>query len=162
MGSCRNKGSKQGIYEFLNKNDIKMISQGMSLSRGQPYQSSVSLVSSTSQEFLALFYYPTNIHEAGFYLKASSDGYCFDGNQFRLCDVAKEVLFGVSISFSWLGTGRRQFFNYRDKSSCLTTKRNRVLIGKLLLLFFCLLFSSGRLCFNTSHLILHDCDCDCD
>ena len=130
MGSCRNSGSKQWVYEFLNKNDIRMNALGLSLARGQPYQSSMSLVPHESENFLPLYYYPTNIHEAGFYLKASSDGHCFDGDQFRVCDVAKDVLFGVGVSFSWRGTGRRYFFNYSDRSRCLTLKRNRVHIGK--------------------------------
>eukprot|EP00603_Paraphysomonas_imperforata_P001049 CAMPEP_0114439062 /NCGR_PEP_ID=MMETSP0103-20121206/14989_1 /TAXON_ID=37642 ORGANISM="Paraphysomonas imperforata, Strain PA2" /NCGR_SAMPLE_ID=MMETSP0103 /ASSEMBLY_ACC=CAM_ASM_000201 /LENGTH=310 /DNA_ID=CAMNT_0001609781 /DNA_START=161 /DNA_END=1093 /DNA_ORIENTATION=+ len=129
MGSCKSTGSKKWTYEFLNKNDIKLTASGLSIARAGPYKSTMSLVPSHSDQFLPLYYYPTNIHEAGFYLKSSSDGFCFDGNQFRLCDVAKEVLFGVGVSFSWLGEGSRQFFNYRDKSSCLTTKGKKVNLG---------------------------------
>ena len=129
MGSCTHSGSKKWNYEFVNASDIKMSSQGMSISRGKPYQSSLSLVSSDSDDYVPLYYYPTNIHEAGFYLKASSDGYCFDGNAFRLCDKAKEVLFGVGFSFSWRGTAGRYFFNYYDKSKCLNVKRNNVYLG---------------------------------
>ena len=130
MGSCRSGGSKHWVYEFLNKNDIQLISQGLSIARGQPFHNSVSVVPTDSDAFLPLYYYPTNIHEAGFYLKASSDGYCFDGTAFRSCDVPREVLFGVGVSFSWRGTGRRSFFNYRDKERCLTVRGDRVAMGK--------------------------------
>lgn len=129
MGSCKSSGSKKWTYEFVNKNDIKLISQGLSISRVGPYKSSVSLAPVSSDQVLPLYYYPTNIHEAGFYLKSSSDGHCFDGNRFRLCDIAKEVLFGVGVSLSWLGEGSRQFFNYRNKNACLSTKRNKVYMG---------------------------------
>lgn len=131
MGSCASSGSKKWSYEFLNKDDIKLVSQGLSLARHGQYKNSMSLVPFDSGDYLPLFYYPTNIHEAGFYLKASSDGYCFDGNHFRLCDVAKEVLFGVNVAFSWRGKGARQFFNYKDKTSCLTISRNKVHLGEL-------------------------------
>lgn len=129
MGPCRHQGSKEWSYEFLDKQNIKLMSRGLSIARDGPFQSSISLVPSSSELHVPLFYYPTNIHEAGFYLKASSDGHCFDGNSFRPCDVAKEVLFGVSVTFSWRGGGR-SFFNYADKSRCLTTRKGRVMMGE--------------------------------
>lgn len=79
MGLCSKHGSKSWSFEFVDKSHVRLSSGGQCVVRGKKgYKNSVSVQNCKQGEYIPLTYYPTAVHQAGFFLK-SADGKCFDG-----------------------------------------------------------------------------------
>lgn len=135
MGDCSKKGSKQWSFEFVDKTHVKLSSQGQCLVRGKAHgnlKNSMSLQPCPRQggggghAFIPLTYYPTAVHQSGFFLK-TADGKCFDGASFRSCAAnTSKLLWGVGIKYVW-GRAKRYFFSFHhlDRDSCIVAEGGR-------------------------------------
>lgn len=128
MGSCKSKGSQSWDFLFVDDKHVKVSTNDKTLVRGKYYKSSLSLEPSTREHFL-FKYYPTAVHDVGFYLKAG-DGKCFDGEKFRECGVNRYgVLWAIGIKYSW-GKAYRYIYNHKEKDTCLLVHGYKVSKGK--------------------------------
>ena len=135
LGSCKIKSSQNWDFQFINSNMMVILNGNFQLQRGEPFHSSISLSSSpiisTSTSSIdinkALKYLPTNVHEAGFFIK-SSDGLCFDGNSFKLCYNPSSILWGIGIKF--INQEATRFIHlFHNHSVCIESKGLQVYRG---------------------------------
>lgn len=129
MGSCSKDGANRWEFEFVDKDYIRMSTQGQCVVRGKKgYKSTASLQSCKKGEYLPLLYHPTTFHEMGFFLKGA-DEKCFDGTEFRACDNrdSGKLLWGVGVKYTW-GQAVRYFFNFplAERENCIVAKGSRV------------------------------------
>jgi hypothetical protein len=127
MGACSSKGSMMWEFEFVDSKHVKISSRGMTLVRGKPYKTSVSMQSVKKGQFISFYYHPTPVHDVGVYLK-STDGTCFDGDKFRECINRNSLLWGIGVKYSW-GKAYRYIFNFKDRDSCILAKGDSVYKG---------------------------------
>jgi hypothetical protein len=132
LAPCNKNSAKNWQWDFIDQSHVKLSNSAQCLVRGKKtFKNSASLQNCKKDEFVALLYHPTAVHENGFYLKAA-DGACFDGHKFRSCTGAgaNKLLWGIGLKFIW-GEARRYLFNFApsERSTCIVAKGSEVEVG---------------------------------